>query len=46
MLDVATCAMAFRILRMNGYNVSSGISLGYDTCVTTSIFSVHLTHKF
>jgi hypothetical protein len=28
MLDVATCAMAFRILRMNGYDVSSGISLG------------------
>jgi ent-kaurene synthase len=24
MLDVATCAMAFRILRMNGYDVSSG----------------------
>ncbi|KAL6843891.1 hypothetical protein ACP4OV_026462 [Aristida adscensionis] len=23
MLDVATCAMAFRLLRMNGYNVSS-----------------------
>jgi hypothetical protein len=25
MLDTATCAMAFRILRMNGYGVSSGI---------------------
>lgn len=26
MMDVATCAMAFRLLRMNGYNVSSGAS--------------------
>jgi len=25
MVDTATCAMAFRILRMNGYDVSSGI---------------------
>lgn len=24
MLDAETCAMAFRILRMNGYNVSAG----------------------
>lgn len=24
MLDVTTCAMAFRLLRMNGYDVSSG----------------------
>ncbi|VAH35741.1 unnamed protein product [Triticum turgidum subsp. durum] len=28
MLDVAACAMAFRLLRMNGYDVSSGTSLG------------------
>ena len=26
MMDIATCAMAFRLLRMNGYNVSSGTS--------------------
>lgn len=26
MMDVATCAMAFRLLRMNGYDVSSGTS--------------------
>lgn len=25
MLDVTTCAMAFRLLRMNGYDVSSGL---------------------
>lgn len=24
MLDTMACAMAFRILRLNGYNVSSG----------------------
>ena len=46
MLDVAACAMAFRLLRMNGYDVSSGISLGQNTCVTIFIFSVDLTHKF
>ena len=34
MLDVATCAMAFRILRMNGYDVSSGISLPVISRVT------------
>jgi hypothetical protein len=28
MLDVETCAMAFRILRMNAYDVSSGTSIG------------------
>ncbi|SPT19628.1 unnamed protein product [Triticum aestivum] len=28
MLDVAACAMAFRLLRMNGYDVSSGTSFG------------------
>jgi ent-kaurene synthase len=26
MMDIATCAMAFRLLRMNGYDVSSGTS--------------------
>uniref|UniRef100_N1R153 Ent-kaurene synthase-like protein 3 n=1 Tax=Aegilops tauschii TaxID=37682 RepID=N1R153_AEGTA len=29
MLDVETCAMAFRILRMNGYNVSAGYWSGH-----------------
>ena len=24
MMDIATCAMTFRLLRMNGYDVSSG----------------------
>jgi hypothetical protein len=28
MLDVETCAMAFRVLRMNAYDVSSGTSTG------------------
>lgn len=30
MLDAATCAMTFRILRMNGYDVSSGIFLDLE----------------
>jgi len=30
MLDTATCAMAFRILRMNGYDVSSGVFLDLE----------------
>jgi len=31
MLDVATCAMAFRILRMNGYNVTAGIFICWNS---------------
>ena len=30
MVDTATCAMAFRILRMNGYDVSSGVFLDLE----------------
>jgi hypothetical protein len=30
MQDTTTCAMTFRILRMNGYDVSCGISLGLE----------------
>lgn len=30
MLNTETCAMAFRILRMNGYDVSSGILLPFS----------------
>ncbi|KAL6651357.1 hypothetical protein ACP70R_010282 [Stipagrostis hirtigluma subsp. patula] len=53
MLDVATCAMAFRILRMNGYDVSSDelshvaeVSGFHDTLEgylsdTTSIIELH-----
>ncbi|KAF5185521.1 Terpene synthase, partial [Thalictrum thalictroides] len=29
-LDIATCAMAFRILRMHGYDVSSGVLAQYS----------------
>jgi hypothetical protein len=42
MLDVETCAVAFRILRMNGYNVSSGKSC----CSKFQPCQPYLGHKY
>ena len=42
MLDVETCAMAFRILRMNGYNVSAGIPfLVLETKLVVNLLKVY-----
>lgn len=43
MLDVATCAMAFRLLRMNGYDVSLGTSLGWKSVLL--ILSLFLNNQ-
>ncbi len=31
MLEMGTCAMAFRLLRMHGYDISSGIAWSFRT---------------
>lgn len=43
MLDITTCAMAFRILRMNGYDVSSGIFLILDFFSSLTVFNLRLS---
>ena len=44
MMDIATCAMAFRLLRMNGYDVSSGTAqLTYLEFPTALVLSLILT---
>ena len=44
MMDIATCAMAFRLLRMNGYDVSSGTTqLTYLEFPTALVLSLILT---
>jgi len=44
MMDIETCAMAFRLLRMNGYDVSSGTAqLTYLEFPTALILSLILT---
>uniref|UniRef100_A0A0D3G080 Ent-kaurene synthase n=1 Tax=Oryza barthii TaxID=65489 RepID=A0A0D3G080_9ORYZ len=40
MLDIKTCAMAFRILRMNGYDVSSD-----DLCHIAEVSDFHSSHQ-
>lgn len=45
MLDITTCAMAFRILRMNGYDVSSGI-FSLLTVFNLRLSSIVLTQFF
>ncbi|NP_001389352.1 ent-kaurene synthase-like 3 [Oryza sativa Japonica Group] len=40
MLDITTCAMAFRILRMNGYDVSSD-----DLCHIAEVSDFHSSHQ-
>uniref|UniRef100_A0A0E0KV28 Uncharacterized protein n=1 Tax=Oryza punctata TaxID=4537 RepID=A0A0E0KV28_ORYPU len=40
MLDITTCAMAFRILRMNGYDVSSD-----DLCHIAEVSDFHNSHQ-
>ena len=51
MLDVATCAMAFRLLRMNGYDVSSGTFFGREFPILQMLSlyffcMFNLTHQF